>query len=120
MSNTDNYHLNRYAELNHFTPELIRYRILNDGHDTLVFRAQDVCAAIGALDYYAAMSAVDPSDVVMFTHPDTDAQGMRYACVHRKGLYQIAESMKSDDDSLSARCWSVIRWAEKVLDEQAT
>lgn len=119
QTKADAYHLAQYAALSEFTPELIRYQVLNDGDDTVIFRAQDVCAAMGALDYFSAMNFVDQTHVTTISHPDTEVIGMRYTCVGREGLYQIAEAMADEDEKLSARCWSVIRWAERVLDEQA-
>lgn len=114
------YHLQNYANLADFTPELIRTDVLNDANDTLVFRAQDVCAAIGALDYYAAMLAVDPDEVVMFSHPDTDALGMSYACVTRTGFHQLLDSIRGvdgpDPSAITGRAFRVYGWVVKQCD----
>lgn len=77
----------------------IRSHMLNDGDDTPVFRAEDVCKAAGALDYFIAMRAVSDNNVVTFAHPETGEPGTGYACVTWEGALQILR--RTDNGVLS-------------------
>lgn len=97
---------------------MIRWQELNDGKGTIVFRAQDVCDALGVLDYALAMRRVEPDNVVIFDHPDTPAKGMRYACVTLSGAVTLSWSVLGHiDEGVPDRSVRVNKHLRKVVAE---
>lgn len=76
--------------------KIIRVQLLNDGADTPVFHAQDVCAAADVADCFTAARSVSEEHLVVFGATESDDTPTRQTWLTWEGAMQV---LRSDIDA---------------------